>query len=201
MYPPAAGMYYQGDSMYPIRPLGKHRSMSTAIIGSAGRRISGVETPWPLDRPLRVAHINAALIPAGIEYWLASLRRYADPERLRFTRTVVLTDWVDRRQIARMGMPVEVGGRQSVINAASQCDVLLISDPGPQSADVCQWILEAKPPVTVFVAHGDGDYTRDRLSGIGPAVDHIVAVTKHVHRAVCEGWPVSMILNGVDPHR
>lgn len=156
---------------------------------------------WPLDRPLGVAHINAALLPAGIEYWQASLQRYACPSRLRFQRAVVLTDWVDRRQVSRMGMPVEVGGRESVIQAASQCDVLLVSDPGSDPGRVCEWILEAKPPVTVFVAHGDGEYTRDRLQGIGPAIDHIVAVTRHVQREACAGWPVSVILNGVDPHR
>jgi glycosyltransferase involved in cell wall biosynthesis len=100
-----------------------------------------------------------------------------------------------------MGMPVEVGGRESVVSASTESDVLLVSDPGVDSEQVGQWILEAKPAVTVFVAHGDGEYTRDRLSGIGPAVDHIVAVSRHVQREVCQGWPVSMILNGVDPRR
>lgn len=156
---------------------------------------------WPLDRPLGVAHINAALLPAGIEYWQASLQRYACPSRLQFQRAVVLTDWIDHRQIPRMGMPVEVGGRESVIHAASQCDVLLVSDPGCNPAVVCEWILEAKPPLTVFVAHGDGEYTRNRLQGIGPAIDHVVAVTRHAQREACVGWPVSVILNGVDPHR
>ncbi|MCC9602336.1 glycosyltransferase family 4 protein [Stieleria sp. JC731] len=156
---------------------------------------------WPIGRPLRIAHLNAALIPAGIEYWLASLARYSNPARLQFLRSVVVTNWVDPRQISRMGMPVEIGGRESVMRAAKDCDIMLISDPGPRSHEVCQWLKESPPPISIFIAHGDADYTRDRLSKVGEAVDHIIAVTEHVREEVCEGWPVSVVLNGVDPHR
>ncbi len=180
---------------------GRRRTSRSTLPPLAPR--TGFHAQWlPMpERPLRVAHINAALIPAGIEYWLASLARYANPRYLKFLRTVVLTDWVDARQVSRMGMPVEVGGRESVIAAASQCDVLLVSDPGKHSQDVAHWILQAKPPLVVFVAHGDGAYTASRMAGIGSAVDHIVAVTEHVRDEVCDGWPVSVILNGVDPQR
>lgn len=193
-------MTFDRDSMYRAAGMYETSMYKTSMYAEQamlGKRQLAAEG----ESPLKVAHINAALIPAGIEYWLAALCHYANPRRLQFLRTVVLTDWIDQRQVARMGMPVEVGGRDSVVAAAAECDVLLVSDPGCNSHTVASWINEARPALTIFVAHGDGNYTADRMAGIGFAVDHIVAVTQHVRRAVCDGWPVSVILNGVDPKR
>ncbi|OYP38811.1 glycosyltransferase family 4 protein [Rhodopirellula sp. MGV] len=189
--------YYQPSAIYQRSASLGFRSFP----GSVSDLELASDDTWPVGRPLKIAHLNAALIPAGIEYWLAALARYSNPARLQFLRSVIITDWIDPRQVRRMGMPVEIGGRESVQQAARDCDILFVSDPGPQSLAVCEWLKESPPPISIFVAHGDAAYTRDRLSKVGDAIDHIIAVTDHVRDEVCEGWPVSVVLNGVDPHR
>lgn len=157
---------------------------------------------WPPGRPLRVAHINTALMAAGIENWLASLAKFACPSRLRFTRCLVLGPWVQAKQVRRMGMPVTVGGgRASVAAVAGDCDLLLISDPGAEARQVAGWIAPHRPRLTIFVAHGDGSFTRDRLEAVRAVTDHVVAVSPHVQRTVVGDARSSVILNGVDPQR
>jgi glycosyltransferase involved in cell wall biosynthesis len=135
------------------------------------------------------------MIPAGIDQWLAGLIRHSDPRRLRFVRCVVTTDHVDMRQLARVGIPVEIGGRESIKRASQDCDVLLISDPGEDP----DWVEEIRPGLSVFVAHGDGPWTRARMERLAPSIDHVIAVSHRVRDTVCAGFPSTLIANGVDP--
>ncbi len=155
---------------------------------------AGGETERAPARPLRVIHIGTHLLPAGIEHWLAALIQFADPRRLQFLRCVVTSGHVDSRMASRLGVPIEVGGRDSVRRAAADADVLLLSSP----AEAAEWLADARPPLCVIVAHGDGPWTRSILDSCAPIVDHVVAVSGRVEQAVCGGFPTTVILNGID---
>jgi glycosyltransferase involved in cell wall biosynthesis len=161
----------------------------------SGRAYPGGSEYRPQGEPLRVIHASWSMMPAGIDRWLTGLVRYADPRRLKFLRCVVLGGHVDWKQLARVGVPVEVGRADSMRRAGEDCDVLLISDPG----EAPDWIEQLRARLCVFVAHGDGAWTRRRLDRLAPVIDHVVAVSPGVQRAVCAGFPCTVIPNGVDP--
>jgi glycosyltransferase involved in cell wall biosynthesis len=144
---------------------------------------------------LRVIHVNLSMFPAGIDRWLTGLIRHSDPRRLAFLRCIVTGDLVDWRQVGRVGVPVEIGGRESIRRACRDCDVLLISDPGEEP----DWVDEVKARLCVLVAHGDGPWTRARMERLAGVVHHVVAVSKQVERSVCAGFRSTVIPNGVDP--
>jgi glycosyltransferase involved in cell wall biosynthesis len=144
--------------------------------------------------PLRVIHVGHYMVRAGIEVWLKALVRGSDPERIAFQRCVVTSPLSDPRVIREMPIPVEVGQEASVRRAAQDCDVLLVSGP----AEVAAWLGTIRPPVCVFVAHGDSIWSRRILQGCQPIIDHVIAVSKNVQRQVCNGFPSTVIYNGVD---
>jgi len=174
---------HYGEYAGPVRPGYAERCYPE---GAASR------TP---GTPLRVIHASWAMLPAGIDRWLAALIRSSDPRRIKFLRCVVLGGYVDWKQLARVGVPVEVGGRDSMRRASDDCDVLLISDPGGAP----DWVDGVSAKLCVAVAHGDGVWTRQRLEYLAPVVDHVVAVSPRAQRAVCHGFPSTVIPNGVDP--
>jgi glycosyltransferase involved in cell wall biosynthesis len=145
-------------------------------------------------KPLRVIHVGQCLLRAGIESWLKALIRNSDPRKLQVVRCVVASDQFDPSVAAELGVPIEVGGPESVRRAARDCDVLLISGP-PECGD---WLTDSPPKLCLFVAHGDGHWTRNVLLGCAPRVDHVVAVSRRVQEMTCEGFPTTVILNGVD---
>lgn len=184
---------YIGDLLYEC---GLGRNLSSKFVKGFQRPLT-----TPAHRPLRIGHINAALLPAGIESWLSALIKEADPRRLKFVRHVSFGPLVDPRQIQRLGIPVEIGGRSSVKALAADCDILLISDPGSTPEIIAEWIAEGPRPVIVFVAHGDAEYTARSLRAFALLVDHVIAVSEHVQRTVCEDLKSTVIRNGVDPTR
>lgn len=148
----------------------------------------------PAQLPLRVIHVGQYLVRAGIESWLKALMRFADPRRLRFERCVVTSPLADPRMIREMPVPIEFGQEASVRRAAQDCDVLLISGP----AEVAGWMGNQRPPLCVFVAHGDGVWSRNILDRCAPVVDHVVAVSQSVRARVCRDLPCTVIYNGLD---
>jgi glycosyltransferase involved in cell wall biosynthesis len=155
----------------------------------------GGGAPLPARDPLRVIHVNVAMFPAGIDKWLTALVRCSDPRRVKFLRCVVTGDHIDRKQIARVGVPVEIGRRDSIRRACEDCDVLLVSDPG----ETPDWVEDVQAKLCVFVAHGEWSWSRARLDWMAAVVHHVVAVSSGVQRAVCGGYPSTVIPNGVDP--
>jgi glycosyltransferase involved in cell wall biosynthesis len=146
---------------------------------------------------LRVIHVTTCAAQGGIEQWLQSLIKFADPARLKFVRCVVTGDCVDPQVAKSYRVPLEFGGKESVLRACRDCDVLLVSDP----AGLGPIVAEIDPPVCVMVAHGDGHWTRSRLAWMQPAIDHVIAVSELVKQIVCEGFPTTVIHNGVDAAR
>jgi glycosyltransferase involved in cell wall biosynthesis len=145
--------------------------------------------------PLRVIHVSFAMMPAGMDKWLTALIRHSDPGRIAFLRCIVTSHIVDWKQLGRVGVPVEVGRRESVRHACRDCDVLLISDPGVDP----DWVEDVEARLCVLVAHGDGPWTRSRIERLAPVIHHVIAVSGRVQAAVCQGFPSTVIPNGVDP--
>src|SRR5258708_27194187 len=103
-----------------------------------GNRSAG---PFPNVRtsgppPLKVIHVGQILFRTGIESWLKSLLRFVDKRSLQFQRCVVTSPVNDVRVMREFDVLIEVGGRESVRRAASDCDVLLVSG----AADVAEWL-------------------------------------------------------------
>ena len=64
-----------------------------------------------------------------------------------------------------------------------------------------QWLADLPPKLCVFVAHGEAWWTRHLLDGCQPVVDHVVAVSRRVKERVTDGFPTTIIPNGVDSAR
>lgn len=146
------------------------------------------------DRPLKVAHIGNSLVRGGVEQWLRSLIRFTDRRKLRFTRCVILSRFVDPAMANDLGMPVEIGGFESVRRAIEDSDIVLCS--GPVEAE---WLrANGHRKLCVFVAHGDSDWVRDYIHACRDVADHVVAVSRRVGEQICHDIPKSIITNGVD---
>lgn len=146
-------------------------------------------------RPLRVGHVGQFLMRGGIEMWLKGLIRHARPERWRFVRCVATSNqYSDLRMAAELGVPVEIGGRDSVRRLAADCDVLLCSGP----AEVSEWLADVPRKLTIFIAHGTAPPYRTQLERCGPIVDHVVAVSSSVRETTCANFPCTVIPNGID---
>lgn len=146
-------------------------------------------------RPLRVAHIGQSMVRAGVEQWLKSLVRFLDPRWAKVEKCVVVSDdLVDPAVVAELPMPVEIGQADAVRRAAQDCDVLLCWGP----AELGQWLRDCPPKLGVFVAHGEGMWTRRIVNGCAAVIDHVVAVSERVRTRVCGGLPATVIPNGID---
>jgi glycosyltransferase involved in cell wall biosynthesis len=147
--------------------------------------------------PLRMIHVGPNLVRGGAEQWLINLRRFLDPRRVRFLRAVATRPAVvDPQFVADLRVPVEVGQADSVRQAARECDVLLC-----WGELLNEWLADCRPPLCVYVAHGEGDWNRHYLDGSSAVIDHVVAVSHAVKRRVCAKYPTSVIFNGIDAAR
>lgn len=179
----------------------------TRLDPGPGPRVEWIGTgpAWPSGmvpgHVLRIAHVGPCLMRGGAEFWLAGLARFLNPRRARLVRCVVTTpDQVDPDVVSELGgIPIEVGGAEAVHRAVSEADVLLCWGT-PQLG---RWLDGCRPDLTVFVAHGEGKWTRNILEACRPVVDHVVAVSERVREKVCDGTDVACttILNGIDTGR
>lgn len=146
-------------------------------------------------QPIKVAHIGPSFVCAGVESWLRALVSHCDPALVRFVRNVVTEDYaIDYELVQKIGIPFTVGRDNVVSDAVLESDVVLVWGsvqpeylrPAGSGAKV------------VFIAHGVGEWTKTALATCGPAIDHVVAVSKIVQEQVCRDLRASVILNGVD---
>jgi glycosyltransferase involved in cell wall biosynthesis len=162
---------------------------------SAPADLADPDRPADPAKPLRVVHVGQSMVRAGIEQWLKGLIRFLDPARVKLERCVAtVPELVDPEVVAEMGVPVSVGKADAVREAARDCDVLLCWGPH----ELGRWIEDIERPLCVFVAHGEGRWTRHILDGCARVLDHVVAVSPRVLRRVCDGFPGTVIPNGVD---
>jgi glycosyltransferase involved in cell wall biosynthesis len=148
--------------------------------------------------PLRITHLGPNMLRGGVEMWLRGLIRYLDPRIARVIRCLVSQpDHIDPLVAAEMGVPVEVGDRDSVRRAGVESDVLLCWGP----RELAGWVVDCPPRLCVFVAHGEGYWTRHMLESCAPVIDHVVAVSTRVKEAVGDLLPTTCIANGVDASR
>ncbi len=146
-------------------------------------------------QPLRVVHVGPSFVCAGVESWLRALVSHCDPAVLRFIRNVVTEDYaVDHELLQKLGIPCTFGRDEAVRDAVLESDVVLVwGNVAPEYLRP-----EGSKAKVVFIAHGVGDWTKSALAACRPVVDHVVAVSRAVQEHVCEGFPTSVILNGVD---
>jgi glycosyltransferase involved in cell wall biosynthesis len=159
-----------------------------------------VEPPYwtgPADRPLRVIHAGPGLMRGGAEQWLVDLLRFLDPKKIQFLRAIsVYPQLTDPDFTADLPIPVEVGQADSVRRAAAECDILL-----SWGLPLNEWLKDCRPRLSVVLAHGEGEWTRKLLQASDQVIDHVIAVSRAVKDRCCQGFPTSVIYNGVDCSR
>jgi len=142
-------------------------------------------------------HVGPCFSRGGAEHHVIDLARFLDPSRVRIEKCVVTDpNMLDPSVAADMPAPVEVGTLETVRQAAAQHDILLFWGMMLDS-----WLAECRPPLCVYLAHGDSHWTHDLLVGSRRVVDHVIAVSHGVQRKVCNGFPSTVILNGIDTAR
>lgn len=173
-------------------------SMASAMPGDFARsQPAGNSLTAAGGAALRAVSVGPCLVRGGAEQWLIYLARFLNPRRLRLVRAIATNaKYVDPSFCEDLPVPVEVGGAREVRQAAGECDVLI-----GWGLPLDELLGEARPPLCIYVAHGDGLWTHDRLERSRRSVDHVVAVSRRVADRVCGGFPVSIIHNGVDSAR
>lgn len=147
--------------------------------------------------PLRVVAVTPCLARGGAEQWLAFLSRFLNPERARIVRTIVTNpDFIDPQFVPEIRSPVETGQEAAIRAAVRDCDVLL-----SWGVELGDWLADCRPRASVYVAHGEGNWTKALFEKSAPYVDRAVAVSQRVKNRICNGHPASVINNGVDSSR
>ncbi|WDI40597.1 glycosyltransferase family 4 protein [Bremerella sp. P1] len=147
--------------------------------------------------PIRVTHVGPCLVSGGVEQHLSSLVRFLDPSRVVIQRCIVTqANLVNQEFCQKLGLPVEVGQQEAVRRAAEDSDVLLYWGIGLDN-----WLTDVKPPLCVFLAHGEADWTRSTLMRNHRITDHVIAVSQRAKKLVCDGFETTVIPNGIDTAR
>ncbi len=141
----------------------------------------------------------------GAEFHAESLIKHFDPKRMSITQCVVTNKGlVLPHMVKRMGVPVRIGEAGEVRLAVAQADVMLC-----WGGAFDDWLVDLLPkpdgsepqkkfPLTIFLAHGDGAWTRKAMEGSRRVINHVVAVSNRVRDMVCTGFPTTVIPNGID---
>jgi hypothetical protein len=187
--PPYDSCYGGPDASQVYRFVGNHsRTFGSHPGGHAS------DPPWG-TRPLQIAHVGQSLVRGGVEQWLKGLIQFLDPRRARVTQCIVTDDQlVDPEVAVELGITVEIGQQAAVRRAARECDVVLCWGP----AELGQWLDGCRPKLCIFVAHGEGIWTRDTLAACLPVLDHVVAVSSRVRDRLCLHATTTVIRNGID---
>ncbi len=149
------------------------------------------------ERPLTAIHVGPSLIRGGAEQWLVDLLRFLDPKKIRILRAIATeANLTDANVTADLPVPVEVGQAESVRRAARECDILMSWGLG-----LNDWLRDCRPRLSVVLAHGEGAWTGNALKNSDQVVDHVIAVSPSVKDRCCNGFPTTVIYNGVDCSR
>lgn len=158
------------------------------------------EYKTPPDRPLNVVHIGPSLARGGAEQSLIDLVQATDPRVLQFSRYIAINgagaDAAYIHELVASGVVVEVGGAESIQEAADEADVVL-----SWGVELDRYLGGRPRPLSVQIVHGDGPWNRFFLERSRTCIDHAVAVSHRVHRRVCTDVPTTVIYNGIDGRR
>ena len=151
-------------------------------------------------RPLNVVHVGPFLARGGAEQSLIDLVQAVDPQVLRFSRHIAISsngaDPEYINELAGSGVVVEVGGAESIQEAADEADVIL-----SWGVELDRYLRGRPRPLSVQIVHGDGDWNRYFLDHSRASIDHAVAVSHRVQRRVCRDVPTTVIYNGIHGRR
>ena len=172
---------------YPSTTSGQLQSNTS---GAARQRRSG-------KGPLLVTHVGPCMARGGAEQHLKDLKKFLDTTRVRITKCVVTEKNLFNPDVAAdLSIPVELGREDSVRRAARESDIILF-----WGVALDPWLKDCRPPLCVYLAHGESDWTRHVLERSTQVTDHVVAVSHRVHERVCPGFRTTVISNGVDSAR
>jgi len=148
------------------------------------------------DKPLDMVCVGPSFQVGGVHQHTLGLARFLNPERVRLTRCFVTSDRPEHLpESGTFPVPVEYCSMANLPQRTADFDVVLVWGEGYNGR------LESSGPLRVFLAHGESLWTRRGLEGSDQAVDHVIAVSDRVRARVCEGFPTTTILNGVDSSR
>lgn len=195
---PAIGRSFEGESYSTPVSSFEGESYSTPVYNFEGE---GYTTPMcggvasvNATKPLRLIHVGPCFMNGGVEQQTLSLAKFLDPRRIDFVKCLVTNpEHLCPRAVAAMPVPVEYCAPTDLHLAADECDVMLLWGDGFN-----EWLKPARPPLCVFVAHGESWWTAQTLAESGHVIDHAIAVSQRVREQVCDGVPATTILNGVD---
>jgi glycosyltransferase involved in cell wall biosynthesis len=148
------------------------------------------------DKPLNMVCVGPSFQVGGVHQHTLGLARFLNPSRVRLTRCFVTSDRPEHLpEPGTFPVPVEYCSMADLPKRTAKYDVVLAWGEGYNGR------LESSGPLRVFLAHGESLWTRRGLEGSDQAVDHVIAVSQRVRDRVCEGFPTTTILNGVDSAR
>jgi glycosyltransferase involved in cell wall biosynthesis len=149
------------------------------------------------DGPLRIVHLGPCFTRGGAEQSFIDLARFLNPARLQVAKCIATQGkLVNPKVVAEMNAPVEVGGVDAVRRACDEHHILVY-----WGIALDKWLQGWKPKLAVYLAHGESHWTRDLLVGSTQTVDHAIAVSQRAAERTCQGFPHTVILNGVDSAR
>jgi len=181
------------DRRFVRRP---SRRTKTRFPEPSQRPCSAAEDDF-VERPLRAVHVGPCFVRGGSEQHLIDLIKFLDPQKLMIERCLVVDGtMIDPDVAADMPVPVCVASYRDIQEAASGCDLMLF-----WGVKLDRILGDVRPPLCVFLAHGDSDWTREMLSNSRNVTDHVIAVSRLVKERVCAGCPATVITNGVDAAR
>ena len=178
----------QHSSSYPTP---SQQAQSTAQFQSCDLEQSAIP-----NKPLNMVCVGPSFQVGGVHQHTLGLARFLNPQRVRLTRCFVTSDHPEHLPLpGTFPVPVEYCSMANLLKRTAEYDVVLAWGEGYNGR------LGSAGPLRVFLAHGESLWTRKGLEGSAQAVDHVIAVSDRVRVRVCEGFPTTTILNGVDSSR
>lgn len=189
-----AATEYPGTPCYE-HPARQHRQ-TLQTPPAAKPRNPDLEQSCLPDRPLSMVCVGPSFQVGGVHQHTLGLARFLNPQRVRLLRCFVTSEHPDHLpQPGTFPIPVEYCSMANLQQRTAKYDVVLAWGEGYNGR------LEPSGPLRVFLAHGESLWTRRGLEGSSQAVDHVIAVSERVRARVCDGFPTTTILNGVDSSR
>jgi glycosyltransferase involved in cell wall biosynthesis len=148
-------------------------------------------------KPLVITHVGPCLMRGGAEHHLRDLLTFLNPRRVTIGKCIVADhQYLDPDAAADLPVPIEVGQAEAVRKAARDSDVILY-----WGLEIGKWLEGCQPALCVYLAHGESHWTRHVLESSAEVTDHVIAVSQRVRERVCDGFPNTVIHNGVDAAR